>query len=532
LSNEEIQNLLRTGIETAQSGNKAIARRIFEQVVAQDPQNELGWVWLASVVDSTAERRDCLQKALAINPNNERAKQALDKLDRLRETSRPSTPRREQAPSRTTPPLTPEPLAPARPSAPAGIDRQALLEEEALLPTRAKRRRMSPVWFTLVAFLALSMIGVGLFLLWDNLQSSDSTPSPSPTQAAAVVLPTQAPDFMTPTPIGGALITLPPRETLPPTWTPTVTWTPQPTPSPTITPQPLTEFTLLVSAKRNDANEFALYTMQADGSEERPIRVRLSNDNQTLAEVFDASFAPDGSEIVFTGRLVEERVEDGTPVTVEYEELFVAPARGGAVRRLTDLEAPHTRDADWSPDGTQIIFASDADGDYDLYLIDAEGGTAGLMTRNTDEDRYPAWSPDGTRIAFASDRTGPGSLEIWRMAVSGANLKQLTDNTNSSYAPAWAPDGESIVFLSDRRVNTDLYVMDAEGNGERALLVRDVDAEERDPAWSPDGRWIVFSSNRDVPMFELYLIQPDGSGLERITSEQGDTRYAVWKPQN
>ena len=126
MSNEEIQNLLRTGIQTAQSGNKAIARRILEQVVAQDPQNELGWIWLASVVDAPSERRECLQKALAINPNNERAKQALDKLNQLREAGRPPTPRPAQAPSRLTPPLAPEPLAPARPISTPGIDRQAL----------------------------------------------------------------------------------------------------------------------------------------------------------------------------------------------------------------------------------------------------------------------------------------------------------------------------------------------------------------------------------------------------------------------
>jgi TolB protein len=72
--------------------------------------------------------------------------------------------------------------------------------------------------------------------------------------------------------------------------------------------------------------------------------------------------------------------------------------------------------------------------------------------------------------------------------------------------------------------------MTADGTGQRAVLVRDVDAEERDPAWSPDGRWIAFSSNREGPVFDLYLIRPDGTELQRITHGDGDTRYAAWKP--
>jgi tol-pal system beta propeller repeat protein TolB len=249
-----------------------------------------------------------------------------------------------------------------------------------------------------------------------------------------------------------------------------------------------------------------------------------------FAAAYDAALSPDGTQIAFTGRLARTHMEGDTVLTEEFEDLFVAPAGGGTARRLTALEATRVGEASWSPDGQTIAFAADPDGNFDLYLISAEGGDLRTLVPGPTNDREPAWSPDGQWIAFTSDRSGPGATEVWRVGVSGGPYKQLTDNVNSSFSPAWSPDGQWIVFLSDRRTTTDLYVMTANGDGERALLVRDIAAEERDPAWSPDGRWIVFSANRERPIFDLYVIRPDGSELQRIFGGDSDTRFPVWRP--
>jgi TolB protein len=267
--------------------------------------------------------------------------------------------------------------------------------------------------------------------------------------------------------------------------------------------------------------------LRADGSQEQKITLSLPDAGDegaglALLEIYDATFSPDGSQIAGTARL-----DTGSN---EFEEVFVAPASGGDIRLVTSIQAPNVENVSWSPDGQQFVFASNVDGDYDLYLVQVIGGNPSALTNNDAEDRNPAWSPTSNVIVFASDQASPSELEIWQINTNGQNLKRLTEAENSSFAPAWSPDGESIVFLSNRRQNTDVFVMTADGTGERALIVRDVPREERDPAWSQDGAWISFSSNREGPVFDLYVIRPDGTDIRRITEQSGDTRYAVWEP--
>ena len=73
----------------------------------------------------------------------------------------------------------------------------------------------------------------------------------------------------------------------------------------------------------------------------------------------------------------------------------------------------------------------------------------------------PSWSPDGSRIAFASERDG--SFEIYVMNADGGGQTRLTRNLESDLDPAWSPDGRSIAFTTNRDGNNELYLMSADG---------------------------------------------------------------------
>jgi hypothetical protein len=83
-----------------------------------------------------------------------------------------------------------------------------------------------------------------------------------------------------------------------------------------------------------------------------------------------------------------------------------------------------------------ILFASDRDGDFDVYIMNPDGSRPENLTGHAATDGRPAWSPDGTRIAFQSDRDG--DYEVYSMSADGGNVVQPTDRHSAEDGqPAW-----------------------------------------------------------------------------------------------
>lgn len=76
---------LQQGIQAAKAGDRALARKLLVQVVQQDPDNEMAWIWLAQAMESSAQRLDCLRQVLRINPQNEPVRRAVQALSKTPE---------------------------------------------------------------------------------------------------------------------------------------------------------------------------------------------------------------------------------------------------------------------------------------------------------------------------------------------------------------------------------------------------------------------------------------------------------------
>ena len=116
-------------------------------------------------------------------------------------------------------------------------------------------------------------------------------------------------------------------------------------------------------------------------------------------------------------------------------------ARGA--QRLTESTGRGQGSPRWSPDNKRIAFDSQgADGQRDIFVIDAAGGQPQRLTSYPSNEIRPSWSRDGKWIYFQSRRTG--RPEVWRMPSTGGEGVQLT--TTGGGNPIESRDGKTLYY--------------------------------------------------------------------------------------
>lgn len=488
-----MQEKLKAGIEAARQGEKAAARRLLRQVVDNEPNNEIAWMWLASVAESLQERRLCLERVVRLNPKNARAREALQQLDAIAGPSR-------------------------RPTGQARTVQQR--------GARPPARGFNPALAVVIGLAAVAVIAAVIF----SSALTQQPPTPNPATLASfdlllntpTPLPTADPRTFTATPFFGVIVAAPSRApTLPPTFTPTFTFTPSATPPPTATPLPLSVWTLLYAVQAADAPAPNLFRALGDGS-----------GAQLLAQgITDFAFDPSGTRLAFV-RSVTTATDQGE---VTAPELFIAPVDNlESARQLTTLGSSLLASPAWAPDGIQLVFVSDFGGDENLYYITEDGNNLRPLTQNPGVDRDPAWSPKGDVIIYSSDQGGrpnSGFSELFSITPDGAVITQLTRAGGRHYHPAWSPDGSRIVYVSDRNGDGDIFIANPDGRNFRLLTVDDRKAEDRRPVFTPNGQNVVFISNRESSTFQLYTVDLNGRAVARVTDVSASVVAAVYRPE-
>ncbi len=188
-------------------------------------------------------------------------------------------------------------------------------------------------------------------------------------------------------------------------------------------------------------------------------------------------------------------------------------------------QTPLVRDGapSWSPDGTQIVFYSERDGQpADLFVINADGAGERRLTQTPAAEGYPAWSPDGRQIAYEADAPD-GNFDVYVMNADGSNVRRLTTDRRRDVGPAWSPDGTKIAFMSDRAgIEFDVYQMNADGSNVERLTEG---ATNWFPQYSPDGSRLAFHVGRDVNIFDLKT-----RALTALTNDPDNGMYPTWSP--
>ncbi|MDP1819978.1 MAG: hypothetical protein Q8K58_08835 [Acidimicrobiales bacterium] len=242
-----------------------------------------------------------------------------------------------------------------------------------------------------------------------------------------------------------------------------------------------------------------ILTMNQDGSQQTDI----SPGSSPFSD-FDPLWTPDGRQIVVaTGRIGQ------------FSELVIMNADGTSVTPLVVNGSPDDRAKGFHQDGSQIVFQSNRDGNFEIYKMDADGTDPVRLTNSPGTDGLPDWSPDGTRIAFHTIRSG--DFEIFTMDPFGGNIMRVTILPGEDSGPKWSPDGTRLAWQRNVGGNFEVFTANADGSDLRRLT--NIAGSDFWPVWSPDGTKIFFTSTRDDPQGDVYSMNAaDGSNVQRLTA--------------
>lgn len=193
-----------------------------------------------------------------------------------------------------------------------------------------------------------------------------------------------------------------------------------------------------------------------------------------------------------------------------YMDIFEANPDGSNLKRLTDATG-YDAEGSFSPDGKQIVFCSNRDGNLQLYVMDSHGKNVHRLTNTPGcYNGGPFFSPDGKRVIFRSDRKKKDYLQLYVINADGTGERALTDNDGVNWGPYWYQDSRHIVYAaadhSDPTVrpNYDLWWMDVD-TGKKARLTYAPGADVL-PVFSPDGKKLMWTSTREgLGPAQLYI---------------------------
>ena len=252
--------------------------------------------------------------------------------------------------------------------------------------------------------------------------------------------------------------------------------------------------------------------MNVDGSDYH--RLTMDDNNRH----FYPSLAPDGRSVVYSGYDQES----------QHFEIYEYDLSNGITKPLTyafgDLNGPEI-----SPDQKTIVFIryTNDPSHPTLWLMDRAGGNYRQVSSIASWD--PTWSPDETQILFASDKDGLDQLYV--VNVNGSGLLKVSNLPALRGRSDWSQQNLIVTYSGDPW-KREIYIMNSDGSNQHQISPNG--GNSQGPSFSPDGQWIAFTAYfdkfNDINGCEIYIMRIDGMDVRRLTNNDYCDYQPRWGP--
>jgi tricorn protease len=222
---------------------------------------------------------------------------------------------------------------------------------------------------------------------------------------------------------------------------------------------------------------------------------------------------------------------NGRVVFTYLGDIWAADDNGQNIQRLTVNRARDVY-ARFSPDGKWIAFSSDRNGNLDVFLMPAGGGTAKQLTTHSADDTVLGWSADSKSVLFSSNRGEDFMPQLYLVSVDGGMPWKA--GADMGIQASYSPDGKRLAYNQKGQVywrkyyrgayQTDIMVMDVAAK--KFTQVTDFDGLDSWPMWGRDG-FIYFVSDRDGNgLTNIWRVSDGGGKADKVTAfKAGDVRW-------
>jgi Tol biopolymer transport system component len=212
----------------------------------------------------------------------------------------------------------------------------------------------------------------------------------------------------------------------------------------------------------------------------------------------------------------------------------VIKSDGSNRQQLTFGPSIYVTTLSWSPDGQRILVGRSAPDRIVVVNTNGSGERDLIQPGDGESDGGAQWSPDGKTIAFLRYVAPPpfrfyGIQNLWVVEADGSNPRNIsgftidTDGYVGGYD--WASDSDRLAFTSGLG---SLTVVGRDGSARNTTEREDVSLDS--PSWSPDGSKIMVMMSTALLKHGVALINPDGTGLTRLSPADTYEESAVWQP--